>query len=211
MSIYGLTASPKKCSFGQTTLPYLGHVVGISGNSALPIHIEAIKNASPPRTRKEMRSSLGICNWVKEYIPNSSLILAPWPDMLSPKRAYKMTPEKLRDFEAAKLAFQSLKTLSRPDVSLKYVLQTDASARGMGAVLMQEEHDGKRRIISFASAKFSPTEARYHCNKQECLAIVWAIKRYHPFLEDRPFILRTNSKTLTWLERQKDTRDKLIR
>ena len=68
LSIYGLTASTKKCSFGQTTLPYLGHVVGISGNSAQPIHIEAIKNASPPRTCKEMRSFLVfVTGWKNTY------------------------------------------------------------------------------------------------------------------------------------------------
>ncbi|XP_033228813.1 uncharacterized protein LOC117180422 [Belonocnema kinseyi] len=160
----------------QTTLPYLGHMVSTEGNSAQTGHVEAIRSAAPPRTRKEMRSFLGICNWVKEYITNSSIILAPLSDMLSTKRPYKMTPENRQHFENAKAAFQKPITLSRPDPELRFVLQTDASARGMGAVLMQDESDGKWRIISFASAKFSPTEARYHCNEQECLAIVWAIK-----------------------------------
>ena len=164
-----------------------------------------------PRTRTDMRSFLGICNWVKEYIPNSSEILAPLTDMLSPKRPYKVTPELVQYFEAAKLAFQQPISLSRTDPSLRFVLQTDASAKGMGAVLMQEGSDNTRRIISFASAKFSPAESRYHCNEQECLAIIWAIKRYRPFLEDGPFTLRTDSKTLTWLNSQKDTRVKLTR
>ncbi|CAB0036923.1 unnamed protein product [Trichogramma brassicae] len=68
-----------------------------------------------------------------------------------------------------------------------------------------------RRIIAYASAKFSVTEEKYHCNEQECLAVVWAIKRFRPYLEDRPFILRTDSRTVTWLNRFKGTRDKLMR
>ena len=72
LAIYGLTVSPQKCSFGRTTLPYLGHVVSADGNSAQPRNIEAIKSAKPPRTRKELQSFVGICNWVKEYIQNSS-------------------------------------------------------------------------------------------------------------------------------------------
>ena len=68
----------------------------------------------------------------------------------------------------------------------------------MGAVLMQQTPEGQRKIISFASAKFKDTEARYHCNEQECLVIIWAIKRYRPYLEDRRFVLRTDSKILTW-------------
>ena len=81
----------------------------------------------------------------------------------------------------------------------------------MGAVLTQETADGKRNVISYASAKFSPAETRYHCNEQECLAVIWAIRHYRPYLEDHPFKLRTDSKTLTWLKNQKDTRAKLTR
>lgn len=101
LSIYGLTVAPKKCSFEQTTLPYLDHIISTEGKSAQTGHIEAIKNATPPCTRKEMHSFLGICNWVEEYIQNSCLILAPLSDMLSIKRPYKMTPENLAHFEAA--------------------------------------------------------------------------------------------------------------
>ena len=97
LAIYGLTVSPQKCSFGWTTLHYLGHVVSAAGNSAQPRHIEAIKSAKPPRTRKELQSFIGICNWVKEYIRNSSEVLAPLTDLLSPKHPYKMTPERERN------------------------------------------------------------------------------------------------------------------
>lgn len=63
----------------------------------------------------------------------------------------------------------------------------------MGAVLMQDESDGKRRIILVGSAKFLPTEAHCHCDQLECVAIVWAIKRNRPFFGDRPYSLRTVS------------------
>ncbi|XP_033222580.1 uncharacterized protein LOC117176448 [Belonocnema kinseyi] len=211
LAIYGLTVAPKKCCFGKTSLPYLGHIVGTGGNTTQPVHIEAIRNAPAPRNSKALRSFIGLCNWVKEYIPNSSEILAPLTNMLSTKRPFKWTNELQEKFERAKLAFQNPQSLSRPDPNLTFVLQTDASAKGMGAVLMQEGLDGKRRIISFASAKFSDTESRHHCNEQECSALIWAIKRYRPYLEDAPFILRTDSKTLTWLDTRKDTRDKLHR
>ena len=181
--------SPKKYNFGPVSLPFLGHVIGTHGNTAQAIHIEAIRNAVMPRTRSDMRSFLGICNWLKEYIPNSSEVLAPLTDMLSPKRAHKVTPVLVQHFEAAKLAFQEPISRSRPDPSLRFVIQTDASAKGMGAVLMQEGPDNNtRRIISFASAKFSPAESRYHCNEQN-----------RPFLEDRPFTLST-VRVDHWLE-----------
>ena len=211
LSIYGLTCSPHKCQFGQTSLDYLGHVVTSEGNQPQPKHLQAILDAEPPRTRKGLRSLLGTMNWLHEYIPHYSEIIASITDLLSPKRPYKWNKGAQEALETAKEAFRKHEPLSRPDPSLPFILQTDASARGMGAVLMQQGPDGRRRIIAYASAKFSPTEAAYHCNEQECLAIIWAITHFRPYLEDQRFILRTDSKTLTWLDRQKDTRDKLTR
>lgn len=118
-------------------------------------------------------------------------------DMLSPKRPYKWTAEVAKALEAAKTAFKQHEPLSRPDPLLTFVLQTDASVQGMGAVLMQQEPTGRRRIIAYASAKFSSTEAAYHCNEQECLAVVWAITHLRPYLENQRFVLRTDSKILT--------------
>ena len=59
----------------------------------------------------------------------------------------------------------------------------------------------------------SPTarEQHYHINEQEWLAVVWATRRYRPYLEGKPFTLRTDSKSLTWLETTKDQRVKLTR
>ena len=146
-----------------------------------------------------------------EYIPKYSELAAPLTTLASPKVTFKWTTEINRAFENLKEAFRNSDQLSRPDPDLPFILQTDASAVGMGAVLMQNAPEGKRRIISYASAKFSPTEARYHCNEQESLAVIWAIKKYRPYLEDRPFILRTDSKTLKWLRQMKDSRAKLNR
>ena len=102
-------------------------------------------------------------------------------------------------------------TLDRPDSVLPFILQKDASARGMGAILMQEGAGNQRRIISFASSKFTLAESRYHCNEQECLAVIWAIKRYRHYLEDSHFTLRTDSRALTWFRRIKDSCFKLAR
>ena len=211
LGIYGLTCSPTKCNFGQTSLDYLGHIITDKGNLPQPKHLDAILNAEPPRTRKALQSLIGTMNWLHEYVPKYSELTAPITNLLSPKRPYRWTPEAQKALEATKAAFRNHQPLSRPDPALPFILQTDASAQGMGAVLMQQEANGHRRIIAYASAKFSATEARYHCNEQECLAIIWAIKRYRPYLEDKHFTLRTDSKTLTWLKNQKDTRAKLTR
>lgn len=100
--------------------------------------------------------------------------------------------------------------LHRPDFDLPFILQTDASEVGMAAVLYQEKED-KKFIISYASAKFNKTQQRYHINEQECLAVVWRIKKYRAYLEDQPFLLKTDNKSLLWLNSAKDSNAKLTR
>ena len=174
-------------------------------------HLKAILEAEPPTTRKTLQSLIGTLNWLNEYVPNFAEIISPMTDLLSPRKPYKWNLEAQKALDNIKIAFSQPRPLSRPDSTLPFILQTDASAKGMGGVLMQQTPDGERKIISYASAKFSETESRYHCNEQECLAIIWAIKHYRPYLEDRRFTLRTDSKTLTWLKNNKDTRAKLTR
>ena len=75
----------------------------------------------------------------------------------------------------------------------------------------KEGAEKRKRVISYASANFTSIESNYHCNEQECLAVIWAIKRYRPYLEDSHFTIRTDSTALTWLRQVKDSRSKLVR
>lgn len=131
LNIYGLTCSPQKFLLGQTSLPYLGHVVTSEGNLPQPKHLQAILSAEPPRTSKGLRSLLGTMNWLHET-------------------SYKWTAEATRALEAVKKAFVHHEPLSQPDPQLPFILQTNARARGMGAVLMQQEPNGRRRITARA-------------------------------------------------------------
>ena len=179
---YGLTCNPKKCHFGKTKLEYLGHIVTSEGNQAQPEHTQAILDAKPPRTRKDLRSFHGTCGWLREYIPHFAIIAAPLTDLLTTNRPYKWTTAAEESFRKIKEVMKQPLDLSRPNPELPFILQTDASAKGMVAELYQGDQNKKRYIISYANAKFSPAEARYHCNKQECLAVIWVIKWYRPYL-----------------------------
>lgn len=70
------------------------------------------------------------------------------------------------------------------------------------AVYTAGGEDGPKRIISHASSTLNRTEQRYHINEIECLAIVWAIKKYRIYLEDRHFVLKTDNCALLWLNKQ---------
>ncbi|KAJ3666060.1 hypothetical protein Zmor_001515 [Zophobas morio] len=131
-------------------------------------------------------------------------------DLLNSKNRFRWTDEAQRAFDDLKREMGKPLHLHRPDFAKRFVLQTDASGVGIAAVLYQE--DGKRRlVVSYASAKLNQTQRRYHVNEQECLAIVWAVRKYRAYLEDREFTLRTDNKALLWLNSAKDINAKLTR
>lgn len=208
---HGLRCAVQKCHIATNTIQYLGHTITSSGNQPQQHHLRQIQAAAAPKTRKQLRSFLGLCNWLREYIPAFAELATPLTDLLGQKAKWQWTPATEEAFHNLKEALANPTPLCRPDQSRPYVLQTDASAQGMGSVLYQEREDGGRDIISYASARFRPHERRYDINEQECLALIWAIKTFRPYLEDKRFTLRTDSKTLTWLNTMKESKTKLAR
>jgi transposase InsO family protein len=207
---YGLRCATEKCRFGVTELPYLGHIVGGNHNRPQPKHLEQIRSAPTPTTRKQLQSFLGLANWVRDYVPRFAELAAPITDLLNKKSRYRWTEEAQQAFEALKEAMSRPLHLHRPDPRKRFFLQTDASGVGIAAVLYQEEED-RRQVISHASAKLNQTQQKYHINEQECLAIVWAVRRYRAYLEDQEFTLRTDNKALLWLNTAKNSNAKLTR
>lgn len=98
-----------------------------------------------------------------------------------------------REFEDLRPATSPL---SQPDPELPYYVQTQTSDVGMGAVLYQLDTEDQRKVVSYASAKFDDVQLRYCVHERECLAIVWALKRYKRYLDGQRFTLRTKPQTL---------------
>lgn len=209
LRLYQLTASLSKCQFGRTEIQYLGHIITSEHNSAPTAHITAIQQSSPPRTKKQMLSFLGTCNWLREYLPHASEVMAPLYKTTS-RKPFKWHDADNEAFDKVKEAFTKLEPLHRPKADLPYVLQTDASKIGLGATLYQQDGEQKR-IIANISATLNDAETRYSSNEKECLAVLWAIKKFRPYLEGQKFLLRTDNRALLWLDKFKEERSKLTR
>ena len=211
LRVYGLTCTVDKCYFGLTNLEFLGYQITEGENQPKSEHVSAILKASVPQNRRDLRKFFGPCGWLREYIPDYARIAAPLTALLSPSCAWYWTETEQQAFDAIKHAFSKPLVLCRPKPEKRFYLQTDACATGMGAVLYQHGDKGERRIIAHATAKFTKVEKRYHSNEQECLAVIWALRRYSHYLEDGKFTLRTDNRALTWLDKTKDGRGKLHR
>ncbi len=88
-----------------------------------------------------------------------------------------------KSFEALKQALTNAPVLAFPDYSAPFILCTDASALGVGAVLMQTDARGKNRVIAYASRKLNAAESNYSVTHQETLAVVWALRHFRDSLE----------------------------
>ena len=90
-----------------------------------------------------------------------------------------------------------------PDFSLPFVLDTDASRDGLGAVIAQNV-DRVERVVAYASRALSRTEKKYCATRREMLALVWAAHHFRPYLYRRKFTLRTDHHCLQWLHNFKE-------
>ncbi|KAK3107556.1 hypothetical protein FSP39_017290 [Pinctada imbricata] len=129
----------------------------------------------------------------------------------------KGKPNRLEWSESAEHAFQSLKQalvkfpiLKLPDIGQMFILQTDASNRGIGAVLLQ--HSGNEKLpVAYAGRKLKESEQNYATIEKECLAIIWAVSKFQRYLYGAEFLLETDHKPLIYLHQAKVNNARLMR
>ena len=208
-----LKVKPSKCILGGAVVEYLGHMVGSGKVEPVDAKVEAIAAFKLPETKKGLRSFLGLVGYYRKFIPSFSEIAAPLTDLTR-----KSEPSKIRWTEAAEKAFADLKlamqnhpVLVPPDFTKPFILQVDASQRGLGAVLAQTDADGEEHPIVYCSRKLLDREMRLATIEKECLAIVWSVKLLRPYLLGHEVILETDHNPLVWLGSIKDSNQKLLR
>ena len=123
---------------------------------------------------------------------------------------FKVGEEERNSFDALKAALCVAATLTHPDPGMEIELHADASSYGLGAVLAQRQQ-GALRPIAFASRLLSPAERNYTITDKECLAIVWALKKFLHFVWGAQILVVTDHHALCWLLTKKDLTGRLAR
>ncbi|XP_071503098.1 uncharacterized protein [Diadema antillarum] len=207
-----LTARPTKCFIGYRSVEFLGHCVGQGELRPVQDKVKAVKNAPRPRTKKQLRSFLGLVGYYRRFIPNFAAIAAPLTD-----RTKKGEPTVIRWGDAEEMAFNTLKKklekepiLHLPDLDAPFILRTDASDIGLGAILLQER-DGRKFPVAYASRKLLPREQRYSVMERECLAIIWATQKFEAYLFGKHFELETDHQPLKCIARSKVANARILR
>lgn len=203
-----LTLNMEKSEFNKKSIDFLGLTLDGTGILPMQAKLSAIKSFKRPKDISELRSFLGMITFISPFIKNFSEKTKELRDLLPVK--------KFNWNENHQKAFEKLKTVvneylikrgyfnSKDDV----ILYTDASPWGLGAILVQtNKNSGSNRIIACTSKSLTKTEARYPQLHREALAIVWAMEKFSYYLLGRRFTLKSDSKALMFMIKNKDHKD----
>ncbi|GFX93184.1 retrovirus-related Pol polyprotein from transposon 17.6 [Trichonephila clavipes] len=176
-----LTIKPSKCKFAQQNVKFLGHIVGQGFRTPSEIKVQAVLEFPTPRTKIQIRAFLGLAGYYQKYINLFSVIASPLMDALkgrTKKGEITWMTECENAFRELKGKLIDKPVLYAPNFEREFIVQTDASNAGMGAVLTQLTEQGEEHPILYLSKKFSEVEKRYCTTEKECASIVFAIKRH---------------------------------
>lgn len=190
-----VTMNDTKCIYGVSQVKFLGHILSEKGIAADSDKLESIRKFREPTTSEEVRSFLGLVNYVGKFIPNLATLTEPLRLLMKQKQKFVWASDQQKAFNRLKEHMTDHKTLGYFEVNDRTQLIADASPVGLGAVLIQINEHGPR-VIAYANKSLSDVEKRYAQTEKEALALVWATERFHFYLYGRPFELITDHKPL---------------
>ena len=188
---------PSKCVWGQTELPYQGHIVGQDGIKPDPKKVQVVVDWPRLTTVKEVQQFLGLTNFFKRYVQGYSQLTAPLTDLTRKNVPFVWDESCMGAFNGLKQALTSAPVLTPPDPKLPFELVTDSCGFGLGAVLMQEG-----RPVAFYSRKMTKAERNHVNHEQELLAVIASLKVFRCYLMGEHFTLVTDNMPNTYLDTQ---------
>ena len=203
---------PKKCAFFQTELVYLGRLVTKEGVKVNPANVEKVKEWPTPTKVNDVEIFLGFLNYHRDHIKEYAHNTKPLYDLTRKGARFVWTEKEQSAFDKLKVIMTTLPTLSYPNLSLPFVLDTDASDTCIGAELLQYDPEtGKEYVIGYGSYSLTPAQRKYCTTRKELLAIVRFTRHYRHYLLGRQFTVRTDHSSLTWLMRFRNINGMLAR
>ena len=212
----GFTLNLSKCSFGQSEIKFVGHVIGSGKRRADPDKVESIKALRVPETKKQVRQILGLFGHFRDYIENYATHAKPLTDLTG-----KRVPNRVPWGEREQKSFDTLKHLLieatvNPiqiiDCRKPFGVFVDACDYATGSMLVQVGDDGSEQPVAFASYKFTPTQKNWPVIQKEAYAIIWALNKFKHWVFGAPAVtVYTDHNPLTYLTDTAPKSAKLMR
>ena len=181
----------EKCKISRKTVTFYGHVFGAHGLRADPAKISSITEAARPANASDVRSLLGMAQYVARFIPKFATIVSPLRELTKQDVNWCWDQRCETAYQALKDALTNTSTMTYFDTNVPSVVLADASPCGLGAILTQ---NGK--VVSYASRALSDVEQRYSQTEREMLAVVWCAEHFHLYLYGESFTICSDHQPL---------------
>ena len=197
----GLVFNAEKCSIKTKAITFFGATYTPEGVHPDSSKVNDLKNMPAPTSKKELQEFLGFITYMSPFIENLAQKAAPLRDLLKKDSLFLWEEHHQKCFMTLKDAVSEDATLVYFDTSTTPVLETDASIKGLGVTLLQND-----KPVAFASKTLTDAETRYACIERELLAIVYGVERFHTYLYGKEFIIKTDHKPLVMITQKPLTR-----
>ena len=180
----GLTLKPQKCFFPWKEVHYLGHLISREGIAPDPAKTQKVREFPVPTDVTKVRQFLGLASYYRRFVPGFARIANPLHALLKKEVAFHWTKECQTAFDHLKGLLIASPILAYPQFGPRkeFVLETDASLEGLGAVLIQRQSDEHLHPIAYASRSLQPHERNYSITELETLGLVRAAKYFRPYI-----------------------------
>ena len=174
--------NPKKLKFKNKEIKFVGHILTQNGIKADPEKTSAILNMNAPHDRPSLLRFIGMINYLSPYCQNLSSTIRPLTELTKKEMLFDWSSTHQTAFNKAKTMIASAPVLRYFDPKKPVILQVDASEKGLGGTLLQQNEQQNLQPVAFTSCTLTDTERRYSQIEKECLAICNAFSKFHHWL-----------------------------
>lgn len=205
----GLKLKFTKCKFAKNEVKYLGHLIKNDTITPLKDNIKSITNFNTPKNKKNIRQFLGKINFERKYVPKITEILEPLHNQLKKNIKFDWSDECKDAFNQIKEILSSEPVLAIFNPKSQIYIYTDASTKGLGAILKQPQANGEMKPVAYFSKKLNEPQKKKKAIFLECLAIKESIKFWQYWLIGRFFTIYSDHKPLENLNVKNRTDEEL--
>ncbi|VDI12787.1 Hypothetical predicted protein [Mytilus galloprovincialis] len=188
---YNLKLSAGKCEISKPEVTYVGHRLTSEGVKPDPEKIRAVNKMSKPECVKDLQTFMGFIQYLGKFMPNMSTVSAPLRTLLEKNTAWHWDEKQETSFQKLKEMATNAPLLQYYNPNKPLTLSVDASSKGLGAVLIQNQ-----KPVADASRALTQTQQRYPQIEKETLAIVYGCNKFHEYVYGRRVQIETDHKPL---------------
>jgi len=188
----------QKCQLGMKEVSYLGHVVNRQGIKIAESRRDALRKIAAPTNKMELQSFLGLCNYMKQFIPNFALLATELNALTTTKSTFDWKESHQSAFAKIKGLIVNSSLLHHLDYTY-IILRCDASTKGVGGSLLQVRNNNEE-VVSYFSKTFTGASTRWSTIEQEGFALVYGLLHFEHYLKGIAFTIESDHKNLEFFK-----------